>query len=190
MTSRRAFIVTAVSSIAALPHQTVAEPKEPWKAPERVPKLHAKLDEDHSLLLLTDAPASPSRLVKEEALLKRFSADILATLKQPDHWYMIAKGLFFGDDTYVPSPSGDDAQYWIWAEYYRPEVEAYDFLLSKFEFQGIPHFGIRNSDLRLTLAEHPSTPRFATARLDHIMYLPRLERALDCQIPMFGEDLS
>lgn len=190
MTSRRAFIATAVSSIAALPHQTVAEKKEPWKAPERVPKLLAKLDEDRSLLLLTDAPASPSRLVKEEALLKHFGDDILATLKQPDHWHMIANGLFSGDDTYVPCPSGDDAQYWVWAEYYRPEVEAYDFLLRKFDFQGISHFGIRNSDLRLTLAEHPCTPRHATARLDHIMYQPRLERALDCQIPMLGEGLS
>ena len=86
---------------------------------------------------------------------------------------MIDEGWFAEGDLYEPAVFEDPA-FRIWHANYRPETEAHDLLYDLFQDQITGPFGARLPDLGLELGEHPSTPRYATAKLDGDWCLTRL----------------
>ncbi|MCV2880098.1 hypothetical protein OE699_14705 [Sedimentimonas flavescens] len=86
---------------------------------------------------------------------------------------MIDEGWFPEEQLYEPTELEDPA-YDTWLANYRPETEAHDLLHHLFKDKIIGPFGTRIRDLGLELGEHPSTPRYATAKLDGDWCVPRL----------------
>ena len=89
---------------------------------------------------------------------------------------MIEEGWFAGDDLFVSSDPGS-WEYAVWQANYHPECEAHDLLVDFFG-SGMSPWGGTMTGLGLSLAEHPCTPRFATATLIHARFLPVLARAV------------
>ncbi|WP_050929997.1 hypothetical protein [Aestuariivita boseongensis] len=84
---------------------------------------------------------------------------------------MIEEGWFSGDDVYEPTDPDDPALF-IWQTHYRPEIEAYDLLREVFRDRVQFPFGAYIPELGFELAEHPFTPRHATAKLNDEVRLP------------------
>ncbi|WP_294613823.1 hypothetical protein [uncultured Roseovarius sp.] len=126
-------------------------------------------------MLVSDGSAVPRPLIRQNAIERIFGSDIYDTLSQPDHWCMIDAGWFDDTDLFMPLPQGDPA-YLTWCECYRPEVEAFDILLDIFGERALSPFGLIVPEFDLTLAEHPSTPRFATATVEDASVLPELAK--------------
>ena len=176
MITRRDFIVTSAAT-ASSPWALQASEKQdvllPLRALPRVRSLSAKPTGDGRLLLISDGPEAPPKLIRLEALERAFGPGTDLVLQQPDHWRMIDEGWFAEEDLYEPTDFEDPA-FRIWHASYRPETEAHDLLYDLFQDQITGPFGARLSDLGLELGEHPSTPRYATAKLDSAWCLPRL----------------
>ena len=176
MITRRDFIVTtAATASSPLAVNAAEEPKVrlPLKAQPRIRALFTKPTGDGRLLLFSDGPVSPSKLIKPEALERAFGPGTDLVLQQRDHWRMIEEGWFAEEDLYEPTEFEDPA-FRIWHANYRPETEAHDLLYDLFRDQINGPFGARIPDVGLELGEHPSTPRYATAKLDDDWCLPRL----------------
>lgn len=176
MITRRDFIVTTAataSSPLAVHAANERDVRLPLKAQPQVRALFTKPTGDGRLLLFSDGPVSPSKLIKPEALERAFGPGTDLVLQQPDHWRMIEEGWFAEDDLYEPTEFEDPA-YRIWHANYRPETEAHDLLYDLFRDQITGPFGARIPDVGLELGEHPSTPRYATAKLDGDWCLPHL----------------
>lgn len=176
MITRRDLIVTsaaAASSPLAVHAANERDVRLPLKAQPRVRTLFTKPTGDGRLLLFSDGPESPSKLIKPEALERTFGPGTDLVLQQPDHWRMIEEGWFADEDLYEPTEFEDPA-FLIWHANYRPETEAHDLLYDLFRNQITGPFGARIADLGLELGEHPSTPRYATAKLDGDWCLPHL----------------
>jgi len=176
MITRRIFTlgtIAAASSPLALEAAAPASPHLPHKAGPRVRILHAKPGDDGRLLLCSDGPKSPPKLIKAEALDREFGLGTDLFLPQPDHWEMIEEGWFAEEDLYKPTDPADPACC-VWYANYRPENEAHDLLFSLFQDRITGPFGAYIPELGLTLAEHPCTPRLATAKVDSAHCLPRL----------------
>ena len=176
MITRRDFIVTTAataSSPLALNAAAETDVRLPLKAQPRVRTLFTKPTADDRLLLFSDGPETPSKLIKSEALERTFGPGTDLVLQQPDHWRMIEEGWFAEEDLYEPTEFEDPA-FRIWHANYRPETEAHDLLYDLFRDQITGPFGARIPDVGLELGEHPSTPRYATAKLDGDWCLPHL----------------
>ena len=180
MITRRDFIAATAATIsnplssnAAGAHRI----RSPLKAVPRVRTLFSKPAINGRLLLLTDGPQEPPKLIRPKALERMFGAGTSNMLQQPDHWRMIEEGWFSGDDLFEPAVEKDHAFY-TWHANYRPETEAHDLLYDIFRDQIDSPFGLRLPSLGLELAEHPSTPRYATAKLDGEWCLPNLMAAV------------
>ena len=166
MITRRDFIVTSAATASSpLAKGAKAEQKErlPLKALPKVRTLYAKPARYGQLLLVSDGPKTPPALIRSEPLERAFGRGIVPHLTQPDHWRMIEEGWFSGEDLYQPA-GFDDPEFMIWHANYRPETEAHDLLYVLLEDKTT--FGGYISELGLTLSEHPSTPRLATAKLN------------------------
>ena len=176
MITRRNFIVTsaaAASSPVALQAAEEQHARLPLKAMPKVRTLSAKPTRDGRLLLFSDGPETPQKLIRSEALERAFGPGTNLVLLQPDHWRMIDEGWFAGEDLYDPTEFEDPA-FRIWHANYRPETEAHDLLYNLFHEQMDGPLGSRLPDLGLELGEHPCTPRYATAKLDGDWCLSRL----------------
>lgn len=177
MITRRDFIVTTAataSSPLAVHAANERDVRLPLMAQPRVRTLFTKPTGDGRLLLFSDGPETPSKLIRPEALDRAFGLGTDLVLQQPDHWRMIEEGWFAEEDLYEPNEFEDPA-FRIWHANYRPETEAHDLLYELFRDQISGPFGARITDLGLELAEHPSTPRYATAKLDGDWCLPHLK---------------
>ncbi len=180
MISRRNFIVTTAataSSPLAVHAAGGRDIRSPLKAQPRVRTLFTKPTEDGRVQLFSDGPQSPSKLVRPEALERAFGSGTDLVLQQPDHWRMIEEGWFAEADLYEPTEFEDPA-FCIWHANYKPETEAHDLLYNLFRDQITGPFGARIPNLGLELGEHPSTPRYATAKLDGEWCLPNLTAEL------------
>ncbi len=176
MITRRVFIVTSAataSSPLAVHAANERDVRLPLKAQPQVRTLFTKPTVDGRLLLFSDGPEKPSKLIKPEALERAFGPGTNLVLQQPDHWRMIEEGWFAEEDLYEPTEFEDPA-FGIWHANYRPETEAHDLLYDLFSDQITGPFGARIPNLGLELGEHPSTPRYATAKLDGSWCLPHL----------------
>ena len=176
MITRRDFIVTTAataSSPLALQATEQQQVCTPLKAMPRVRTLSAKPTGDGRLILFSDGPETPQKLIRPGALERAFGLGTDLELRQPDHWLMIDKGWFSVADLYEPTDFEDPA-FRIWHTNYRPETEAHDLLYDLFRDQIAGPFVVRVPDLGLELGEHPSTPRYATAKLDGDWCLHRL----------------
>jgi len=78
---------------------------------------------------------------------------------------MIEEGWFTEEDLYEPADFEDPA-FRIWHANYRPENEAHDLLYDLFEDDISGPVATYIAEHALELGEHPSTPRYATAKLD------------------------
>lgn len=175
MITRRNFIAASAATASGSLAVGAAEEDRrlPLKAEPRVRTLQARPAENGRLLLISDGPEAPPKLIRPEALERAFGPGTERVLYQPDHWRMIDEGWFMDDDLYEPS-DGEDAAFDIWRANYRPEVEAHDLLYDLFQDDITGPFGVRIAKYGLELGEHPSTPRYATAKLDGAGYLPGL----------------
>ncbi|WP_420859786.1 hypothetical protein [Marivivens marinus] len=176
MITRRDFIATTAataSSPLAVHAAGEQDTRSPLKAQPRVRTLFTKQTGDGRLLLFSDGPETPSKLIKPEALERAFGPGTDLVLQQPDHWRMIEEGWFAKEDLYEPTEFEDPA-FRIWHANYRPETEAHDLLYDLFSDQITGPLGARIPDVGLELGEHPSTPRYATAKLDGDWCLPHL----------------
>lgn len=134
MITRRDFIVTSAataSSPLAVQAANERDVRLPLKAQPRVRTLFTKSTGDGRLLLFSDGPESPSKLIKPEALERTFGPGTDLVLQQPDHWRMIEEGWFADEDLYEPTEFEDPA-FRIWHANYRPETEAHDLLYDLF----------------------------------------------------------
>jgi hypothetical protein len=137
--------------------------------------LFAQPRQNGAYLLISDGSPAPRRLIRRSAIKRVFGSNIFDTLSQPDHWRMIDAGWFGDTDLFMPVPQGDPA-YRMWCDHYRLEVEAFDFLMDIFCERALGSFGASISEFSLTLAEHPCTPRYATATIDDASALPELAK--------------
>ena len=177
MITRRDFIVTTAATASSPLAVHAADEQDvrlPLKAHPRVRTLCTKPTGDGRLLFFSDGPKSPSKLIKPAALERAFGPGTDLVLQQPDHWCMIEEGWFAEADLYEPTEFEDPA-FRIWHANYRPETEAHDLLYDLFRDHITGPFGARIADLGLELGEHPSTPRYATAKLDGDWCLPHLK---------------
>jgi hypothetical protein len=168
MITRRNFIITSAATASSpLAQEANAEQKNslPLKALPKARVLHTKPSRGGRLLLVSDGPEAPQPLIKTEVLERAFGKGINLNLTQPDHWRMIEEGWFSGEELYQPEDPYDPTLM-IWQANYRPETEAHDLLYDLFRDLVTSPFGVRIPELGLELAEHPSTPRYATAKLD------------------------
>ena len=176
MITRRDFIVTTAATASSPLALQAAEEQHiclPLRALPRVRTLSAKPTGEGRLLLFSDGPETPPKLIRSEALERAFGPGTDLVLQQPDHWRMIDEGWFAEEDLYEPAEFEDPA-FRIWHANYRPETEAHDLLYDLFRDQIAGPFVVHVPDLGLELGEHPSTPRYATAKLDGDWCLHRL----------------
>lgn len=180
MFTRREFVVRSAAGLTAVPilkNPVLAAPPRPLRAAQAPRKLLVRNEQDGRCLLVSDGPTAPRELIRPEAVYRVFGSGVYDTLSQPDHWRMIDAGWFGGEDLFTPVPLGDPA-YLTWCAWHRPENEAHDLLLDIFSDTAFGPFGVYIPECGLTLAEHPCTPRYATARLDNQWFLPELARHL------------
>lgn len=175
MITRRNFIVaSAATASSSLAEGAIAEQRSlPLRARAKVRTVHAKQVHDGRLVLFSDGPEAPQKLIKQVALERAFGRGITQILLQPDHWRMIEEGWFSGEDLYQPADF-DDPAFRIWQANYKPETEAHDLLYDLLGDRMANPFSGRIPELGLELGEHPSTPRYATAKLEGEWCLPRL----------------
>lgn len=177
MFSRRDFMKSAAVSTAAgsLIEPSTAlsgQPRLPLRAEPRKRTLFARPHQNAGLRLYTDGSREPRPLIRHEALELAFGKGAGQGLLQPDHWRMIEEAWFVGDDLFVPSDPSS-REFAVWQANYDPQCEAYDLLMDFFG-SGLFPWGGTVTELGLSLAEHPCTPRFATATLIHTDFLPIL----------------
>ncbi len=181
MLKRRNFIIRSVICMTALPiltTPTLPSPLRPLRAEKRPRKLLVRHELDGRCLIVSDGPTAPRDLIRSEVIDRVFGPGVYDTLSQPDHWRMIEAGWFGGADLFTPVPLGDPA-YLAWCSWHRPENDAHDLLLHLFSDRVFGRFGVYLPEYGLTLAEHPCTPRYATARVEHAGFLPELTRQIE-----------
>lgn len=185
MITRRDFIISSAAAAAtAMPFANQAQPLAvgPLTAKQRMRRLFLTRTPEWEYRLVSDGPDRPQPLIKRSVVERTFGGGTYDTLRQRDHWEMIEAGWFRGDDLFVPQPVRDP-EYDIWQAFYRPEVEAHDLLEDLF-FEGrAPRWGAHMPEYSMTLAEHPNTPRYATAKIYDIHYLPQLAAAVEARTP-------
>jgi hypothetical protein len=176
MITRRTFIGSATASTAAVPLAGASaheeDPRRPLRAEPRAQAISGRVLPDGRVRLFTDAAPHPLPLIREEALDRAFGKGAGQALFQPDHWRMIAKGWFGEDDLFTPSDP-TSLEFAVWQANHHPECEAHDLLAELFG-AGLSPVGGHVRALGLALSEHPCTPRYATATLDHPGFLPIL----------------
>ena len=149
----------------------------PLRAERGRRKLFVRRTPDWEFILYSNGPNRPQPLIKRSVIERTFGDDVYDTLRQRDHWAMIEAGWFGADNQFLPQPVRDP-EYDIWQAYYRPEVEAHDLLEDIFFDGKAPWWGAYIQEYGLTLAEHPSTPRYATAKINNVLNLPPLAAAI------------
>lgn len=165
MLNRRRFLAASVigAVTATLPVQPFAA--TPLRATPKHRRLFPKREEGGSWLFHSDAPYEPRKVIRPDAIERVFGEGAFNRLSQRDHWAMIEAGWFSGPDLHLPVPLGDPT-YDVWKGYYHPVTEAHDLLRTLFAAKY--RVGLRWGDRLpngLSLAEHPCTPRYATARV-------------------------
>jgi len=173
---RRDFLIrsaTALTSAAAFAGPVHAAPPAPLRAKQTLRRLRAQRRPRGDYLLVSDGSASPRQLIRKDAVERVFGVGVFETLAQPDHWRMVDAGWFGEEDLFTPQPNGDPA-YVTWCATYRPEIEAFELLMEVFSDRVFCPVGLDLPEFSLTLAEHPCTPRYATATIDDPAVLPVL----------------
>lgn len=173
MLNRRNFLAASVmASVAAiLPDHAFA--LTPLRAQPKHRRIFPKREERGSWLMHSDGPYEPRKVIRWTVIEEAFGVGTYNQLSQRDQWAMIEAGWFAGDDLHLPVPLGDDT-YLVWKGYYHPVSEAHDLLRDLFatRYWSMFHGGwaVPNG---MMLAEHPCTPRYATARVESDLALLR-----------------
>lgn len=158
---RLASVMTAVT--ASLP-QSSFKP-EPLRAKPRHRRIFARRHHKEGWLFYSDAPDKPRKVIRADVIEQVFGEGAYNRLSQRDHWEMIEAGWFEGDDLHMPALMADDT-YLVWRAFYSPMSEACGLLADAFADKYGPMPSIISSPPNgLILGVHPSTPRYATARV-------------------------
>ncbi|MEW9921829.1 hypothetical protein AB2B41_19655 [Marimonas sp. MJW-29] len=192
MITRRKFIVTtAATASSPFAAEASAEQSEclPLKALPRVRTVFAKRADEGRLVLFSDGPETPQKLIRSDVLERAFGPGTDLLLQQRDHWRMIDEGWFAEDELFEPTCIEDPA-FQTWHANYRPETEAHDFLYDLFRDEIAGPFGARIPDLGLELGEHPTTPRYATAKLDGEWCIPLITSAVAARTTWLAIDTN
>lgn len=168
MLKRRTFLAASVLASVAATLPAPAFALTPLYAAPKPRRIFAKPEDGGSWLLYSDGPDEPRQIIRHAALDRAFGPGASGNLSLRDHWEMIDAGWFSGADLHQPVPLADPA-YDLWQACYHPVTEAHDLLTDLFAtkyFRNVPMGGwtLPNG---LALAEHPSTPRYATARVPY-----------------------
>jgi hypothetical protein len=165
MLNRRSFLAASVMAAVAatLPAQAFAP--APLRAQPKHRRIFPRREETGSWLLHSDGPYEPRKVIRGEVIEAVFGTGTYDHLSQRDHWEMIEAGWFSGADLHLPVPLGDPT-YDVWKGYYNPVTEAHDLIRTLFstKYPGGLSW-LHTLPNGVTLAEHPSTPRYATARI-------------------------
>ena len=141
------------------------------KAPESVVRhLHFQEQPDGKLLIVSDASPNPRPLIKPYIIEEIWGPGAYELLRQPMHWQMIDSGWFEEDDLWYPFDQ-DCNELDVWNAFYHPVCEAHDIVCRVLGISSIFIVKSGRSDLGLQVAEHPSTPRYATAKLNNEGYV-------------------
>jgi len=184
MITRRNLMLTSTAAAAggafdpapATAHRT--GPLVPLREELRVRTLSAyRSPTSGRLILFTDGPVAPRKLIKPDVLNAVFGKGTDAVLAQPDHWRMIDAGWFDDADLYMPT-GYDDPALQDWHAVHDPRVEAHDLLIDLFADRDLWFGGGTIPELNLTFMRHPQSPRFVTAHLTELSDLPRLRQYL------------
>ena len=163
---RRDFLAaaTALGAIACAPPAAAFAPV-PLRAEPRRRLIFPRLDRNGAWLLHSDGPEAPPATVRRAVIERVFGAGTFDTLHLPDHWAMIEAGWFGGEDLHQPIPVADEVHD-LWRAFHHPVCEAHDLIADLFGARTPGHLGCPEMIARgLEMAEHPCTPRFATARI-------------------------
>lgn len=141
------------------------------KPPEPLVR-HLYLQEQHDgkLLIVSDGSPNPRPLIKPNIIEEIWGPGAYSLLRQPLHWQMIDSGWFSEDDLWYPF-NEDCEELDIWNAFYHPVCEAHDIVCRILGISSIFIMKSSRSDLGLQVAEHPSTPRYATAKLYNRGYI-------------------
>ena len=187
---RRSFLKGSLAAPSLLSRPGLAAASEcpdPPAIRPRLRQLHLEPSETGGLVIKSDALPHPRRLVRPEIIDQIWGPGTYETLRQPIHWQMIDDGWFGPEELWFPflNEEESDEEYpeltqelFDWYVYHQPACEAHDILAGLF---GVSYHFITGPgkvpELGLTLSEHPSSPRYATAKLE----------GPDCIIPFANE---
>ncbi len=178
MTTRRDFF--KLTATGALTGSTLASPAlagrtKPLRVQQRKRKLFVMFEEEPYptwLTLYSDAPLRPRPIVKQAVLEAAFGTEACEGIRLPDHWEMIDRGWFGGDDLrpiiMEAQACFDDPAYWEWATNYHPLNEASDLIADAFDLFISMMVCTRQKELGLMIMERPCTPRLCKAQIAHI----------------------
>lgn len=173
MFTRRNFLAASVvaSVAASMPMQGFSP--TPLRAQPKHRRIFPMREERGSWLMHSDGPYEPRKVIRWTVIEEVFGSGTYNQLSMRDQWAMIDAGWFTGADLHLPVPMGDDT-YVVWKGYYHPVSEAHDLLRDLFatRYPSMIYgaWGVPNG---MTLAEHPCTPRYATARVESDLALLR-----------------
>ena len=192
---RRTFLTgaTALGAVGgAVPAAGLAA--GPLRAVPRRRDILPKRDADGVWLLHSDGPEAPPPTMRRAVIEQTFGMGTYDTLCLPDHWAMIEAGWFSGADLHHPSPA-DDEVYDLWRAFHHPLCEAHDLIADLLEIGCVAPVASREAIARgLVLAEHPCTPRLATARVRSDMHLcdlaAEVARRTDCLTIVLPEEVE
>ena len=178
---RRSFLAAPVTFVAMT--EAFGEPAyDGWIEPEpqAVIKrlLHLEHTKDGKVLIKTDAPERPRHLIKPEIIDSVWGRGAYDILHQPLHWKMIDSGWFGDDDLYYPFEQGTH-EYEAWFGYYQPACEAHDLLAG---LLGVDNFWFtdpKDVGYGLEFMLHPSTPRYATAKLEGPQWIKEFQEMIE-----------
>lgn len=127
-------------------------------------ELHFEPSHSGQVIIKTDAPAEPRPLVRPEIIDSIWFKGTYEIMPQSLHWKMIDQGWFGEDDVWFPFGE-NDWEYEHWFAYFQPACEAHDLLCTLFDVSNFWFTEPKELGLGLDLQIHPSTPRYATAKL-------------------------
>lgn len=174
MNRRNILLASAAMGAMTFVGAARAVPLVPLRAKPRHRRIFTTKESNGRYLLRSDGPEEPRKIIRKEVIERSFGEGTYDTLIQPDHWQMIDEGWFGGDDLRLPVPMEDEA-YDLWRAYHHPVCEAHDLIADLFPdlYMPFPWSG-QMGRFGVTMAEHPCTPRFATAHVDFEFNLIRL----------------
>ena len=179
---RRTFLSVSMM-IPALTEAYGYPTAEGWEEPHDKPRLKRQLHleecPDGKLLLKTDAPTTPRKLVKREVIDGIWGLGTYEVMRQPLHWAMIDAGWFDDDELWYPF-EGMTPEYIDWFGYYQPQCEAHDLMCDLFGiYPSI--MSPRLPDIGLEVGQHPSTPRFVTAKIKNRDWIATFVQAVTAE---------
>lgn len=150
-------------------------------------ELHLEPSHSGQLIIKTDAPEEPRPLVRPEIIDSIWYKGTYEVMPQSLHWKMIDSGWFDDDDLWFPF-GNNDREYEQWFAYFQPACEAHDLLCILFDIENFWFNELKELGLGLDFQLHPSTPRYATAKLEGPQWITSFKLAVETKTHLITVD--